>query len=171
MKFNVKTSTVEFMLRSKEDSPNRLGVGGARSSPPRASEIHPRPRRGSSNRDAGPTKAIAFHLPIARNPTSKVSVRDKLVECDTRNGRSGQDTAASDNADGGGGGEGESFQKFCRGSIKRLRCAGEKVTTARSDMEEIISSAKVSSTVRMGSPLRLDVCNIFEIFPSPIIHI
>ena len=88
--------------------------------------------------------------------------------------RSGQDTAASDNADGGGSGggsEGESFQKFCRGSIKRLRCAGEKVTTARSDMEEIISSAKVSSTVRMGSPLRLDVRNIFEIFPSPIIHI
>lgn len=63
--------------------------------------------------------------------------------------RSGQDVLDKD-------GEGESFQKFCRGSIKRLRCAGEKVTTAKNDMEEIISSAKSVTDVSLEAKLPLN---------------
>jgi hypothetical protein len=39
---------------------------------------------------------------------------------------------------------GERFQSFCRGSIKRLKNAENKVGTAKRDMEDIISSAKVN---------------------------
>lgn len=57
--------------------------------------------------------------------------------------------------------ESPKLTRFCRGSIKRLKHAESKVSTAKRDMEQILASAKVNEQVKKKNAIAIYFYQIY----------